>query len=288
MAPQLDAAKRLLVETMLTQGYDTKLVASKASCTEEDRARLGSAPGDYNTYSTGRIGSHDVVLLLLPNMGKSSAASAAASLRSSFTRIKLAILTGICGGVPGIRTSNEVFLGDVVISKSIIQYDLGRNLGRPNKEIRSLVATFMTLHGRSGLQRQASHVLGQIQQRATDKGHQNLYRRPPATKDRLFKPGYLHRHYGSHDCGCSESDACGIALTTSCEVLQCDYSCLVPRSHLETVTSREQKQDGTVAPEIRVVVGRVGSGDTVVKAGLDRDRIAKQHDLIAFEMEGAG
>ncbi|OHW98499.1 phosphorylase superfamily protein, partial [Colletotrichum incanum] len=145
---------------------------------EEDRAQLRSAPGDYNTYNTGRMGSHDVVLLLLPNMGKSSAASAAASLRSSFTGIKLAILTGICGGVPGIGTINEV--------------------------------------------------------------------------------------------------------------LQCDYSCLVPRSYLETVTSREQTQDGTVAPEIRVVVGRVGSGDTVVKAGLDRDRIAKQHDLIAFEMEGAG
>ncbi|OHW96525.1 phosphorylase superfamily protein [Colletotrichum incanum] len=251
MAPQLDAAKRLLVETMLTQGYDTKLVASKASCT------LGSAPGDYNTYSTGRMGSHDVVLLLLPNMGKISAASAAASLRSSFTGIKLAILTGICGGVPGIGTSNEVFLGDVVISKSIMQYDLGRkypnrfapkdtiedSLGRPNKEIRSLVTTFITLHGRSDLQRRASHVLGQIQQRATDEGHQNLYRRPPATEDRLFKPGYL------------------TGTTT---------------------------QDGTVGQEIRVVVGRVGSGDTVVKAGLDRDRIAGEHDLIAFEMEGAG
>ncbi|KZL86960.1 phosphorylase superfamily protein, partial [Colletotrichum incanum] len=120
-------------------------------------------------------------------MGKSSAASAAASLRSSFTGIKLAILTGICGGVPGIGTSNEVFLGDVVISKSIMQYDLGRkypnrfapkdtiedSLGRPNKEIRSLVTTFITLHGRSDLQRRASHVLGQIQQRATDEGHQN-------------------------------------------------------------------------------------------------------------------
>ncbi|KAJ0374555.1 hypothetical protein COL26b_007171 [Colletotrichum chrysophilum] len=42
------------------------------------------------------------------------------------------------------------------------------------------------------------------------------------------------------------------------------------------------------AHELRVLVGRLGSGDTVMKSGLDRDRIAEEHDLIAFEMEGAG
>jgi hypothetical protein len=42
------------------------------------------APGDRNTYTTGRIGNHSVVLAFLPSMGKTSAASVAASMRSSF------------------------------------------------------------------------------------------------------------------------------------------------------------------------------------------------------------
>ncbi|GJC93299.1 kinesin light chain [Colletotrichum higginsianum] len=268
---------------------------------EEDRVELGNASGDCNTYKTGRIGGHNVVLLLLPGMGKVNAATAAASLRSSYTEIKLAILCGICGGVPGVKTSNEVFLGDVVISKSIVQYDLGRKypnrfapkdtvedtLGRPSQGVRSLVATFQTLHGRSDLQRRASQVLEQIQQRAADEGHQNLYRRP-AEEDRLFEPDYLHRHRDSPSCGCSESEACEDALTTSCEMLQCDHSRIMPRMHPMTQAFEKQTLNDIATQEVRVLVGRLGSGDTVLKAGLDRDRIAKEHNLLAFEMEGAG
>ncbi|TKW55178.1 Kinesin light chain [Colletotrichum tanaceti] len=269
---------------------------------EEDRDLLRNASGDYNTYKTGRIGSHNVVLLLLPGMGKVNAATAAASLRSSFTEIKLAILCGICGGVPGVGTDNEVFLGDVIISKSIVQYDLGRKypdhfapkdtvedvLGRPSQGVRSLVASFQTLHGRSDLQRRAGQALEQIQQRAAAEGHQNLYRRL-AEPDRLFEPDYLHRHRDSTSCGCSESGACEKALTTSCEMLQCDHSRIMPRIHLTTQAFEKQTLDDTVpAQEVRVLVGRLGSGDTVLKAGLDRDRIAREHDLLAFEMEGAG
>ncbi|KAK6189313.1 hypothetical protein LQW54_013393 [Pestalotiopsis sp. IQ-011] len=39
-------------------------------------------------------------------------------------------------------------------------------------------------------------------------------------------------------------------------------------------------------PEVRI--GRVQSGDTVMKSGTHRDRVAAQQDVIAFEMEGAG
>ncbi|OHW91700.1 kinesin light chain [Colletotrichum incanum] len=261
---------------------------------------MGNAPGDNNAYTTGRIGSHNVVLLLLPGMGKASAASAAATLRLSYTGIKLAILTGICGGVPSPGTDNELLLGDVVISKSVFQYDLGRkypdrfapkdtveeSLGRPSKEVRSLVATFQTHLGRSRLQHRASQFLEQVQQRAIDV-HQNLYERPAATEDRLFEPGYLHRHCDSGLCGCSESGACEKALAASCEELQCDFSRLVSRGRLET-REKQEAEDATVLQELRILVGRVGSADTVMKAGLDRDRIARDHDLVAFEMEGAG
>ncbi len=120
----------------------------------------GKAAGDCNIYATGRMGHHNAVLLLLPDMGKANAAGAAASLRSSYSGLRLALLVGICGGVP--RAGNrEVLLGDVVISSSLVQYDFGRqypdrfvrkdtirdNLSGPNKDIRNLLAIFQAEHG---------------------------------------------------------------------------------------------------------------------------------------------
>ncbi|OHW96584.1 kinesin light chain [Colletotrichum incanum] len=266
---------------------------------DENRDQQRNAPGDYNMYRTGRIGSHNVVLLLLSNMGKVSAASATANLRSTYAGIKLAILTGICGGVPSPWTANELLLGDVVISKSMVQYDLGRQypndfatktnveeiLGRPSRDIRSLIATFETRQGRSDLQRQTSRVLMQLQQKATDYGERSLYQRPPLTADFLFEPGYLHRHRDSQNCNCSDSGACEIARSTSCEKLQCDGGRVVSRKRLK---AEHPGDDAVTAEGPQVFVGRVGSGDTVMKSGLDRDRVAAQHSLIAFEMEGAG
>ncbi|KAK2054946.1 purine and uridine phosphorylase [Colletotrichum caudatum] len=253
-----------------------------------------SSPGNHSTYKTGRIGCHNVVLLLLPDMGKVSAASAAASLRSIYTGIELAVLTGICGGVPSPGTNNEVVLGDVIISKSIVQYDLGRQypgefaskdtvedrLGRPNKEIRHLISTFETRQGRRDLRRRAAEILAEIQQKAAEDGEETLYRQPPSGEDLLFEPGYLHRHRDQQlNCGCSESGACSAARNASCERLQCDGRRLVPRKRL---TAEHQTHD------LRVFIGRIGSGDTVMKSGADRDRIAAEHGLVAFEMEGAG
>ncbi|KAK1990082.1 purine and uridine phosphorylase [Colletotrichum falcatum] len=266
----------------------------------EDGGRPANAPGDSTPYTTGRMGSHNVVLLLLPGMGKANAAGAAARLQSSYTGIKLAILCGICGGVPSPGTRDELLLGDVVISKSVLQYDLGRrypdrfapkdtveeSLGRPSREVRTLVTSFETHHGRSRLQDRASQVLEQVQQKAHTR-HQDLYKRPDAADDRLFEPDYLHRHRDSSLCGCGEAGACEIASSASCETLECDASRLVPRSRLEAQKARDAG-DAAVPQELRVLVGRVGSADTVMKSGLDRDRVAKDHGLVAFEMEGAG
>ncbi|GKT97391.1 kinesin light chain [Colletotrichum tofieldiae] len=266
---------------------------------DENRDQQRNAPGDYNRYRTGRIGSHNVVLLLLSNMGKVSAASATANLRSTYAGIQLAILTGICGGVPSPSSANELLLGDVVISKSMVQYDLGRQypndfamkanvdetLGRPSREIRSLLATFETRQGRSDLRRQTSQALVQLQQKATEYGDRSLYQRPSLIEDLLFEPGYLHRHRDSQNCNCSDSEACEIARSTSCEKLQCERERVVSRKRLRT---EHLDEDAVTAEDPQVFVGRVGSGDTVMKSGLDRDRVAAQHSLIAFEMEGAG
>jgi nucleoside phosphorylase len=50
---------------------------------------------------------------------------------------------------------------------------------------------------------------------------------------------------------------------------------------------RQRQLSGTVyAPE--VFIGRIGSGNGVMKSGVDRDRIATEHNMVAFEMEGVG
>jgi nucleoside phosphorylase len=65
---------------------------------DEDGDRYGRAVEDQNSYTTGRIGKYNVVLALLPQMGKVTAASSTASIRSSYTCLRLALLVGICGG----------------------------------------------------------------------------------------------------------------------------------------------------------------------------------------------
>jgi hypothetical protein len=92
-----------------------------------DDQTYGKAPWDSNTYSTGVIGHHNVVLVHMSNMGKVDAATAAAGLQASFQRIQLALVVGICGGAPfGNHLSEDILLGDVVISKGLVQSDLGR------------------------------------------------------------------------------------------------------------------------------------------------------------------
>ncbi|KAK2736498.1 nb-arc and tpr domain protein [Colletotrichum kahawae] len=251
---------------------------------------LGRAPGDQNTYTNGRIDDHNVVLVHLPNMGKVSTAAAAAGLRSSYTRLKLAVLTGICGGVPCPEGGNEIFLGDVIISQAVVQYDLGRqypdrfirknttsdNLGRPNQDIRSLLASVQGTFGLGRLQQQMLQTLGKIQQNTS--GHQTSYTRPPAAEDIAFEPAYLHRHHGQSTCGCDDNAACDKAMNSSCSDLRCaDNSVL-----------RRAQPDFSQSQDPRIFVGQVASGDTVMKSGERRDSIARDHKVIAFEMEGAG
>lgn len=262
--------------------------------------RLGNAPGDHNKYKVGRIANRNAVLLLLTGMGKANAASGAASLRSSYTEIKLAIVTGICGGVPGVGTDKELLLGDVVISKCIVQYDLGRryadrfatkdaiedSLGRPHESVRSVLSVFETNSGRDHLRHRTNQILRGIQEKTGHKGA--LYQRPPTKEDRLFEPGYLHRHRDSRCCECSERGACEAARQAPCDQLYCDTSRLLSRPRHRKRKFLDLICNNTAAHELRVVVGRLGSGDTVMKSGLDRDQVAQEQNLIAYEMEGAG
>ncbi|CAG7562669.1 unnamed protein product [Fusarium equiseti] len=260
---------------------------------DESGDRYGKANGDPNFYITGRIGKHNVVLATLPTMGNTSAAAVTASLRMSYTGLRLGILVGICGGVPHIDGS-DAFLGDVVVSKSIVQYDYGKqypghfavrntvenSLGSANGDIRSLLAVFETNLVRGRLQKEASRHLERLQEAAKGESRGAKYQYPGAEQDKLFPPTYSHRHHGWCSVCSDDPDIfCEAASKASCAEAKCDVSNLVVRE-------RSAKNNGAFTPGI--FIGRIGSGNTVMKSGEDRDRIAATHDLIAFEMEGAG
>ena len=58
MAPQLDAAQHILIETLLKEGFETKLIASEASCSMRavQRTRLKIQQFEMLTLRTNRIG----------------------------------------------------------------------------------------------------------------------------------------------------------------------------------------------------------------------------------------
>ncbi|KAM0548171.1 hypothetical protein ACHAPJ_009969 [Fusarium lateritium] len=257
-----------------------------------DESTLGRSAGDPNTYFFGRIVDSNVVLVLLSGMGKVSAASATASLRSSFPNIELVLVTGICGGVPKPHANEELVLGDVIISKAVVQHDLGRHpdkfetkdilddcLGRPTRNIRNFIALFETDRARDRLEEKAALHLRDLQSRAKGKCRAANYQYPGADKDHLFNASYCHSHHlACGTCSDSSDSVCEASRKLSCRELGCDEKQLVQRDRLMSKDTQDPF----------VFIGHLGSGDTVIKSGEERDRLAKAHSLIAFEMEGAG
>ncbi|KAL4998871.1 hypothetical protein BDV10DRAFT_184773 [Aspergillus recurvatus] len=249
----------------------------------------GKQQGDANAYVNGRIGSHNVVLCYMPGMGKGSAATVSSSLQFSYTRIKLALVVGVCGGAPSPPDYQEIFLGDVIISDSVIEYDFGRQypggfqrktgakdtLGRLVREIRALLNGLRAENARSELQSQAQKYLRILQQRGA-KWHR------PNVSDILFNAAYLHKHHchAPGVCSCARSDLsdeiCEGALGKNCDDLGCDKG--------QAIRCREVSE----AIQASIYIGTVASTDTVMKSGQHRDEIAEKEQVIGFEMEGSG
>lgn len=277
---------------------------------DENGDPYGRAIGDPNTYTTGRFGKFDVVLVLLPNTGNISAASATASLRSSYPGLRLVILTGICGAVPSSDAGDEILLGDVIISKTVVQFDYGRqypdnfvakdttedSLGRPDKNIRNLVAVLETARERERVEEQAAILLEQLQDPAAKKPRRlkaATYQYPGAASDKLFKSDYRHKHHLSPQCLCEKcheySDpVCEESRKLACDVLGCDDKLVIRRQRLETLHQLEKQGQGKEAQIPSVFIGRFGSSDQKLQSGEHRDWIAKRYGILAFEMEGAG
>lgn len=244
---------------------------------------LGKAPGDTNTYSIGKIGNHNVVLVYMPGMGKVPAAAVAVNLKQSFKNIKLALLVGICGGVPG-KGVEDVMLGDVIVGKQIVHYDFGRQyengfvmkdgpedgLGRQGPEIRGFTRKLES--GKEALGKKLSEYLGSMLKPWGPEKINSL-------QDILYPSDYWHVHQNPSACvggRCKNLiDLCEGALNAPCEVLGCDKD----ESVRPELTSR---------PTPNIYFGSVASGDKVMRSAILRDNIARRENVIAFDMEAAG
>lgn len=269
------------------------LEASAVLCTfdkhwDKSLYTYGKEPKDPNSYSPGVISGRNVILAHPPGIGKATAASVAAACAMSFKQVKLALVVGVCGGVPIKTNKEEILLGDVIISKGVVQYDFGRQfsdhfrrkmdvedlLGRPNAQISSLLAKLETKTHRKSLQYKIADILAQL-------GSDGPFY-PEDDQDKLFRSTYRHKHHDSGYCAicdnCEQNtdSVCDVALESICEETACNDTELVHR--------RRQNQKNKPL----VHIGLFASGDSVVKSGVHRDKIAKEANIIAFEMEGAG
>ncbi|KAF4169459.1 hypothetical protein CNMCM6936_008151 [Aspergillus lentulus] len=225
---------------------------------------------DPNAYVLGELNGHYIVIACLPDgiYGTISASTVMAHMVSTFPRIQFGLMVGIGGGVPS--TSNDIRLGDVVVSKpvgrysGVIQYDYGKAVqggqfeptGTLNKPPQTLLTHVAHLESREMIRKEGA--ISTIVRDVLD--------RNPDMKDRFLppnqRPDYLFRSSYRH-----------VDPESNCE--KCDKDKLVCRLPRTPDT-----------PHIHY--GLIASGDQVMKDSEARDRLAHQHGILCFEMEAAG
>ncbi|KAJ6258222.1 hypothetical protein Dda_7141 [Drechslerella dactyloides] len=225
---------------------------------------------DKNAYEFGRVGSCNIIIACLPSgvYGVTSAASVAAQMRRSFPSIKAGLMVGIAGGAP-VLPQRDIRLGDVVVSEpvpgfpGVVQYDFGKTvqegrlvqtgvLNKPPKQFLTVVAKLKS----ESLLRQNNGINDIIAETLRRGAAPQEFSRPPNDSDRLFQADYDHP---------SESASCD-----GCEIGKVVER--APRPHDQ--------------PDIHY--GLIASGNQVMKHGMTRDRLVREHGMLCFEMEAAG
>ncbi|RSL60690.1 hypothetical protein CEP53_005352 [Fusarium sp. AF-6] len=233
----------------------------------EEHQMLALGPGDQNTYTLGRIGRHNIVLVCLPSYGTAKAATVASHMLRSFPNIQAGLMVGIGGGIPTKEV--DIRLGDIVVGDSVLQYDLGKTVrggkfertgGMGKSPPDNLKMAVQNLRGRHNVQpTRVPDILSDMLERRPST--QERYARPLTALDRLFDAAYDH----------VEEPNDGNATPCS----RCDIS---------QVVQRPARPDH----HSKIHYGKIASGNQVIKHGKTRDRLARELGAVCFEMEAAG
>jgi nucleoside phosphorylase len=222
---------------------------------------------DKNSYTLGRMGAHNVVIAVMPEIGNNSAATVATQLLNDFTSIRFGLLVGIGGGIPG-DDEDDIRLGDVVVSKptatfgGVVQFDRGKilpngqfertgALSKPPAVLMANVQRLEAQHRRIG--NQISKYLSEMLERFPNMEEE--YVCPGMEHDQLFEATYNHK--GGKTCQ------------------QCYRSKVVERAPRKNS-----------AP--RIHHGTIGSANEVIKDSETRDKLRTDLGILCVEMEAAG
>lgn len=215
---------------------------------------------DTNYYALGRMGSHNVVMTCLPasEYGTNAAASVASQMYISFPMVQFALLVGIAGGAP---SEVDVRLGDVVVGlptgtrPGVVQYDLGRVIADGSFQETGCLQTpppvLLTAVERLRTDRIMSRNPLQTYLDAITQ-RDSRYGCPGKNRDILFKA-------------------------------DCSHSVMTGNQQCRQVQRRARDFE---YPYIHY--GLIASGNRVIKNALQRDLLAKRHNILCFEMEAAG
>ncbi|KAI8659737.1 hypothetical protein NCS56_01191500 [Fusarium sp. Ph1] len=232
-------------------------MAAARAMLDEVHADLPQDANDKNAYMLGSIGPQNVVIACLPNgqYGTNNATNVLANLRWSFPSVCMGLMVGIGGGAPAMA---DLHLGDVVVGTRVMPYDLGKVIeggkvqrtASPRFPDQALLTVVSSIRAKHLLEpSRVSSILGDMIGRYPEFSC-------PISPDRLFRSTY------SHD-----------PQLTCCN--GCDQSKLLPRSR-------------RVANNPKIHYGAIASGNHVMKDSATRDNVARELDIICFEMEAAG
>nr|RBQ94633.1 hypothetical protein FVER53263_07658 [Fusarium verticillioides] len=231
-------------------------MAAARAMLDEEHSEYPQQGNDTNSYVLGSIRNHNVVIACLPDAqyGLNNAASVLSNMRRTFPNIEIGLMVGIGGGVP---LKADIRLGDIVVGVRVMQYDMGKTLngGFQRTAVPKIPdSTIRTVISnlRSKHELSGSRVPSILREKM---GSYAAYSRP-TEPDRLFQKSYPHP-----------------SSFLSCD--QCDSS------KLET-----RKNRSSADPSI--YYGGIGSANTVMKDSIVRDEVARELDVLCFEMEAAG
>lgn len=237
-----------------------EMAAARAMLDNIHEGLIG-APEDSNAYILGNIGPHNIVIACLPSSyyGTNNAATVSSDMKRSFPSIDIRLMVGIGGGAPG---KLDLRLGDIVVGSRVMQSDLGKITGDgqiertiiqriPPSKLLTNISKLRAIH--ESTPSRVSSILKDMHQRnptMTKYAH-------PSSQDLLFRADYHH----------NLSDA------FSCD--ECDASKLIHRLP-------------RTSPDPKIHYGAIASSNQVMRHGLTRDKIARDLDVVCFEMEAAG
>lgn len=257
---------------------DLELLPSCLMLDEEHATPDYDTNYDENIYTCGSMAGHNVVIATCPPglTGNVNAGEVSGPMFKTFSAVRMAVLVGIGGGMPGSKPSDDptqdVHVGDVVVGwpgdggPACLYYEAGRfhtdgrfemmnSIDKPDRVLLKALGQLMLDHE---LDRNTFH---EHRKRLLESEHKQKFTFPGLEHDRLFEAAYQH-------CG-HYKDQCA----------NCDRTKLV----------RRPQRSSEDAGRLIFHRGRIATGNAVIQDGMRRERIREQcNGALCVEMEAAG